>query len=500
MSLELEAAPPRWATPRTPGRPTVGADVELVARRLGLSCPCSSCSASGRSLMPHQRAMADVMGEVLPSGRMAYPVVVILLPRRGGKTGLMLPTALERVAWIPRGRAWYTAQTGKDAGETFRDDWLELVKSSPLARSVKTRASNGSESITVLRTRGKVGAFAPGPKALHGKECDLGIIDEAWAYSLLAGKAVESGVRPAMLTRPRRQTVIISAGGNAESEWLLGWRELGRALTGPDQGIAYFEWHPAIGADGQVVDDLDDPAVWAANHPAVGHTIPLEALHEDRATFGQAEFNRAYLNVFEGSASGRVIPELGWRASLDELLKLEPGPSLSLSYDVEVDRSASSIALAGRVGGRVVGELVDHRPGTEWVAGEVKRLRDRYRLRVVADSQGPAVTVTRQLHDLGVKPLELSTADVLVSAAELLDDVLTPVDRDDPSSPPRFAHRGQGPLEAAVRVAARRKVNDGWAFTRSGSAGAVSPLVALSFAAHDARHRVASAPSIVLGA
>lgn len=449
--------------------------------------------------MPHQREIADVMGEVLPSGRMAYPVVVIILNRRGGKTGLMLPTSLQRVAWIPRGRAWYTAQTGKDAGETFRDDWLELVKASPLARSVKTRASNGSESITVLRNRGKVGVFSPGPKALHGKECDLGIVDEGWAYSTVAGKAVESGMRPAMLTRPRRQTVIISAGGNAESEWLLAWRELGRSLTGPDQGIAYFEWHPEVDDDGEIVDDLADPAVWARTHPAVGHTIPLEALIEDRKTFGAAEFNRAYLNVFEGSASGRVIPDLAWKASLDTAVKLEPGPSLSLSYDVAVDRSSSSVSLAGRVGDRVAVEVVDHRPGTEWVPARVKELRDKYRLRVVADEYGPAVTVTRALADLGLRPTMLGTADVIVSAAELLDDVLTPVDRDDPESPPRFAHRGQGPLELAVKVAAKRKVGDGWAFTRSGSAGDVSPIIAASLAAHDARHRVARAPVIELG-
>lgn len=497
------SALPRWSTPRTEGRPTVGGDVAKVAGRLGLTCPCATCA--GRPLMPHQRLIADVAGEVLPSGRMAYPVVVIILPRRGGKTGLMLPTALQRVAWVPRGRAWYTAQTGKDAGETFRDDWLELVKGSPLRRSVKTRASNGSESITVNRSRGKLGVFAPGPKALHGKDCDVGIIDEGWAFSEAKGSEVESGIRPAMLTRPRRQLFIISAGGNADSTWLMRWRELGRALTGPDQGLAYFEWHPEVDAEGKVCVDLADPAVWAATHPAVGHTIALDALVDDRVTFGESEFNRAYLDVFQGSASGRVIPALGWEASLADGLdgrpdvKLDPGPLLSLSYDVAVDRSAASVSLAGRVGPRLAVEVVDHRPGVEWVAARVNELRNRYRVRVVADSFGPAVTVTRQLRDLGVEPVLLDTGDVLAAAAELLDDVLTPLDRSDPASPHTLAHRGQRPLDDAVEVAAKREVGDGWALTRKGSAGDVTALVSASLAAHDARHRTAAAPEIRFG-
>lgn len=485
------SAEPRWSTPRTPGRPTLGPDVGKIGSRLGLP------------LMPHQQLIADVAGEVLPNGRMAYPVVVILMPRRGGKTGLMLPTALQRVAWIPRGRAWYTAQTGKDAGETFRDEWLELVKASPLKSSVKTRASNGSESITVAKSRGKVGVFAPGPKSLHGKDCDVGIVDEAWAYSLLKGSEVESGMRPAMLTRRRRQLYVISAGGTIESEWLLRWRELGRGLTGPDQGLAYFEWHPEVDDDGEISVDLADPQTWLNTHPAVGHTIDLDALREDRATFGEAEFNRAYLNVFQGSSTPRIIPELAWKAAKDEDVTLDPGPTLTLSYEVEHDRSSGAIVLAGKVGDRLVVEVVDGfdergepRPGVEWMPARIKELRDRYRLRVVADSVGPSTTVTRQLATLGVTVHQLGTSDVLTAAAALVDDILTPLDRGDVRSPRRLAHRGQRPLDEAVKVAAKREVGDGWAFTRKGSGGPVACLVAIANAAHDARHRTATAPRI----
>jgi len=497
--LATSTAPPRWFTPRTPGRPTVGADVAKVAKGLGLACRCPGCA--GHPLMPHQQLIADVAGEVLPNGRMAYPVVVIIMPRRGGKTGLMLPTALQRAAWIPRGRCWYTAQTGQDAAETFRTDWAELAANLP-SRSIKTRLSNGSMGITVSKSRGQVGVFAPGPKALHGKDADVPMVDEAWAFDLVRGNQLETAMRPAMLTRRRRQLWIVSAGGTEDSTWLLRWRELGRAASGrPDQGIAYFEWHPEVDDDGQPVGDLDDPALWAETHPAVGHTIDLDALRDDFKTFGQAEFRRSYLNVFQTSLTPRILPEAAWTQAQDDTVKLDPARDhCRLSYDVDPDtRQTGAVVLGGRLpDGRLSLRVIDHRPGAgiDWMPQRVADLRARYGLRVVADSKGPATGVTRTLvQSLGVEVEELDAAQVGGASGELLDDLLGTV----PGRPElrRLHHTGQAPLDRAAQVARKRKMGDGgWAFTREGSADDVTTIVAGSFAAYGARHSRAQRPGI----
>lgn len=484
------SAPPRWSTPRTPGRPTYGPAVAKMSARLG------------RPFMPWQHLVSNVAGEVLPSGRMAYPVVVLIVPRRAGKTAMDLARKMQRCAADPGAMCWYTAQTGGDAGVTFRQDWVPAVQSTFSASTAKVRLSNGSESITLPSRRSQLGLFAPTETALHGQNSDDVTVDEAWAFTTEKGALLEAAIRPTMATRKRRQLWIVSAGGTWESTWLLAWRELGRALTGPDQGVAFFEWHPEVDAEGRPAVDLDDPAVWADTHPAVGHTIELDTLREDRASMSADLFARSYLDIFTSTTTGRHIPELAWNATKDPAAAVDPDQGdVHLAYDVDDDRAHGSIVLAQRrpSDGRVVAELVEStgahvdtpgdRDGIAWIAARVAQLRDRYRLSVAADSFGPASTVTRQLDALGVDVHELNTRDMVDASGELIDDVLTA----------RLVTRGQDDLDRSVGAIGKRELGDGFVWSRKRSTADPSPTLALTIAAHRARHYVATAPTIYLG-
>lgn len=474
--------PPRFYTPRTPGRPTLGPAVGRAAQR-----------ALGFGLTPHQAFISDVAGETLPDGRMAYPVVVVLLPRRGGKTKLLLPTFLQRASHIERAKCWYTAQTGGDAGLTFREEWLPDLDDLAARGLVRTRLSNGSESFTIPSRKSRVGIFAPTRKALHGQDADVVGVDEGWSFSSVDGRALMQAIRPAQLTRRQRQLWIISAGGDESSEWLLEWRELGRALTGPDQGVAYFEWHPPVelAEDGTTYRlasgvDLDDPAVWATTHPAVGHTVDLAALAEDHKTFGAAEFHRAYLNVFQTGALDRVLPRLAWERNSDELAAVTPGWGMTVSYDVAPESRAASIVLTRRDGDSVTAELVDHGPGAGWVAARVDQLATQHGASIVADGRGASTAVTAELRRLGHVVTELGAGDVAAAADQLLASLLNDT----------LTVRADETMDAAAAAAARRQLGDGWAFTRRGSTGDVTAVVALSFGVHACSSQVDSRPLI----
>ena len=463
--------PPRFATPRTPGRPTLGGAVARAAQSIGTT------------LMPHQQLVADVAGEVLPNGRMAYPLVVSLMPRRGGKTKLLLPTFLQRASWIDNARCWYTAQTGADAGDVFRQEWLPELDELAERRHLTTRLSNGSEGFTLTRNRSRVGMFAPTRKALHGKDADVVGVDEAWAFSSLDGKALMQAIKPAQLTRLHRQLWIISAGGDDSSEWLLELRELGRALTGPDQGVAYFEWHPEVVArpEGGFTlapgVDLDDPAVWADTHPAVGNTASIDALAEDRRTFGADEFHRAYLNVFQTGALDRVLPRLAWERNTDPEHAVTPGWGTVVAYAVAPESQTSSIVLARRADDQLVdAELVDEGPGSGWVADRVRQLVERHGAEVVGDSRGPSGVVTAELTRQGVPVDQLDAGRVATAADQLLAALLDDTVR----------IRQTESMDNAAAAAARRQLLDGWAFAQRRSSGNITPVVALSFALHRA--------------
>lgn len=478
-----DTAAPRWFTPRDLTAPTYGPHVGKVARDLGMP------------LMPWQRLVSETTGELNTLGRFRYPLSIILVPRRAGKTGLTLPTAIQRVSIAPGSRGWYTAQTGGDAGAVFREEWDPIVKASPLNSLVKARLSNGSQGFTLPGNR-KLGIFAPTRKALHGKSADFVTVDETWAFSAEEGEYLEAALRPTMLTRPMRQVFYISAGGTDESTWLLQLRELGRATVEAglceQAGLYYAEWHPAIDAEGQVAEDLSDPAVWARCHPAVGHTVELDALAQDRKSMGRAVWERSYLNVFQTSDKPRVLPELGWKAVCDEDATADPR---WWAYDVAEDRSASAIISMGVDSeGMPTAEVVDYRPGSEWVAARVLDLRNRWGGLVGAAADGPPSTVTADLRDLGVDDVQLLDTPTMVTAcAELLDTIVSAVR---PGGEQRMQVRTAPVLDRAAASAAKRDVGDGWAWTRRRSGGDVSPIVALTVVHHLARHFVYDTPEL----
>ena len=88
-----------------------------------------------------------------------------------------------RVLGQARSQSWYTAQTGGDAGRTFRREWLPILRSSGLARHLKISLRAGGESFELVARSSSATCFRPGrSRALHGTNVDLAVIDEAWAH------------------------------------------------------------------------------------------------------------------------------------------------------------------------------------------------------------------------------------------------------------------------------------------------------------------------------
>jgi hypothetical protein len=432
--------------------------------------------------MPWQRLVADVAGELDPdTGRLAYGTVVVSVPRRGGKSILTLATSLQRVALVELGRAWYTAQTGTDASTTFRDAWEPIVARSPLAKAYKVRLSNGSQSFTDRHSGGMLSIFAPTESAVHGQDVDLATIDEAWAFTVPQGEAVESAVRPAMATRPYPQLWIVSAGGTLESTY---WdqhlvRAEEHAAGGGRHGVALFDW--GAGPD----DDPADPATWAAAHPAVGHSIDVGFLAQERVAVGPAEFDRAYLNRWSRPSSlgtSGVIDPAAWSAAADVAADLRP--PVVVGFDVAPDRSSAAVAAASiDAAGRVVVTVVDHRPGVGWLAGRITDVPAA--VLVIGDSLGGAAT--------GAALAVYGQAVELVSASDLARACGVFVDAVHDG---RLAHHAQAPLDDALAGAARRWFGDAWAWSRLRSDVDITPLVAATMAVYGVIVRAPGAAAI----
>ena len=154
-----------------------------------------------------------------------------------------------------------------------------------------------------------------------------------------------------------------------------------------------------------------------------------------------ASFERAYLNVWPRPS--RAVAAAGlelaaWSAAAHP--DLVPRPA-ALALDVSADRSWASLAVAGPSDdGRLVVEVVEHRPGVGWLAGAVKAARARHRgIPIVADAL-VAASIVAELRRARVTVDPLGASDHAKACGTFVDLLAAGA----------LAHRSQAVLDDAV--------------------------------------------------
>ena len=447
--------PPRYATPRSLDRLSHGPRAAQLMQLMGID------------LMPWQRQVLDTALEVNPdTGRLAYREVRLTVPRQQGKSTLLLAVMVHRCLGMgDNQRLVATAQTAKDARAKWEDDYLPKIQGSPLAKLIHVRRANGSEAIRWAN--GSLWSLmASGEKSGHGATLDLAVLDEAFAQ---IDNRVEQSVKPAMMTRPEPQFWVVSTAGTTDSTYLNQKVDDGRerALKRQTSGVCYFEWSADPDADPLA------PETWLTCMPALGHTVSVETIEADQHTMPLSEFRRAYLNQrIDRRHSDPVIDIDVWRKAADERSQLVS--DVVFSVDVTPDRSAASIAVAGRrADGKRHVEVISAKPDVRWVADELVRLVERWSpVAIVLDPSGPAGGLLPALHERGIEP-GLINARSMGQACALFYDLLHEGE---------LVHLGQPALDSAVGGARRRRMRDAWAWSRDSVSVDISPLVAVTLA------------------
>ena len=441
-------AVPRFHTPRDPSRPTLGGKVARVSALLG------------RPLMPWQRRAADVALELDSRGRFRYKRVVITVPRQSGKTALILALGLHRVLTTPKGKIWYTAQTGQIARERFLGDMAGDAEKL-LAPAINVKRGAGDTRLNFPALESQFRPHPPNDTYLHSEQSDLNVLDEPWAFSEVQGDGLIQAIQPTQNTRPNAQTIYLSTMGDARSTW---WhRIIDEAREGGDDRTCLFDWGLPESADPSDID-----AVIQA-HPAVGFTIEPQVIRDAARNMKPAEFARAYANirtstrvsVFSSDVLARVITQDASMAA---------GADIALGVATAWDRSTTAIAACGlATDGTPICEIIDARPGTGWVADRLIDLRDRHHPRaIMVDSRSPAATIATDpaLDGIVTSPTasELAGATGHIIDSINAGDVRFRYDRDLASSFDHLALRTVGDL--------------GQLLDRKRSAGSIAPLEA----------------------
>src|SRR5512138_144452 len=474
-------APPRHHTPRS-DRPTLGEAIARIGAR------------KGRPHMPWQLAADDLIAEVDPAtGRLWYDTVAVTVQRQAGKTAWVGDVADHRGLSMRGGRIWFTQQNGKSAGEWMREEHLARLEASPFFRGrYKPSLRGGSEGLRWLGTGSTFYCFPPKRDALHSKQADLGIIDEAWAHSEDVGRDIRQALRPAMLTRPNAQLLVISAGGTDASAYLQDYIDLGvESLDIPGTRVAIIDY----GIPDDVPDDQVTLELNAAYHPAYGHTFGMDALVAARNDFKDdwAGFLRAYGNRHTRSAVSAFPPGM-WDAGYQPAT---PWPAIprraGIGFDVTPIGDRIGICAAWRdEAGHPLVEVIADEPLTREAPGRLVALARRYSSRLGYDTAAPPTLEVadelarlhhgRLLAPLGTLPYATSCSTVYAAVMRR-----------------ELRHNRQPALDGAVEVATRRPIADGgFGWGRKSSTGHIHTLVAATVALRtfdDTPRAAATAPA-----
>jgi len=446
---------PRYATPRTLSRASRGAEIAAVAQLLG------------QPLLPWQRIVADVVGEVLPDGRPAYRSIILQVPRQAGKTTLCLAVMVHRaLRWGVPQNVVYTAQSGHHARKKFRNDQLPIVESSRVQSAVeRVYLASGMEAI-VFKNGSRIEPLPSTASAMHGKTLDLVVIDEA-RFDKTSDR--EAGALPAMATRPDAQLFIISTAGDVESTFFRQKVEQGRAAVeeGKTTDVAFFEWSASDDAD------LDDPATWWEMHPALGYLITEETIRHAQTTLSRDQFAQEYGNRWS-AASETLIDPKAWQKIQDR--KAAPDGELSFCLDVALDRSRASIAVSDKAG-RV--EIIDSREGVGWVGQRCQQLSRRYRRPIVVDGYGPAATLLEPLEALGVQLHKYVLKDVVAAVSLFYDAIHAGT----------LKIRPNEGLDSAAAGVRKKIIGGAWLWARTDVDLDITPLFAATIAWHHATQK-----------
>lgn len=383
---------PRLGTPRTHANPTLGGGIAEVAH------------ATGQDLMPWQRHVADVAGEVNPAtGKWARSTVGLVVGRQQGKS-YMVQKRIEwallagrRVAHLAQGRALVEA--------VFLD--VARAFAGPLAPYAETiRKSNGSERIETT-TGGVYRVFAARPDSVRGFTADDLIVDEARElrdWSLIAA------ARPLLTASPNPQTWYLSSAGHLGSVVLNAVRDRGRE---GDPSLAYFEYSPPPDADPGA------PETWAHANPALGHTTTPEFLAEQYAVLPRNEFLNEHAAMWVDVALEYAIAPEAWAAVQVEQLPDDPDAAVWVGVSADPTTGDAAAAVAEYLPDGTVG--VSLLSLGDLSADDLKGLRRSRPVRTVAYDPATTRHYADTVDALGLQTLSVGGAQWANASAHFAD-------------------------------------------------------------------------------
>jgi hypothetical protein len=427
-------------------------------------------AAAGLVLDPWEElALRDALGVRDDDGRWAAFQVGLIVPRQNGKGTVLEVRALAGLFLFDERLITWSAHEFKTAVEGFRRLRRLIEDNRDFERKVQiVRTAAGQEGIE-LRSGQRVRFMARSRGAGRGFTGDTVILDEAYNLPTEALAAV----MPTMSARPNPQIWYTSSAPLAtpESDVLRRICKQGRAGS---RKMAYLEWCAPYGAE------PDDPDALATANPGLGIRLNMDVIDAERLSLEPDDFARERLGIWRESERETVFGHGKWETCADSGVKRPE--AVCFGFDLAPGKTSAAIAVAGMLDGKVFVDVAVHDEGTDWLVGELKRLKAKYKPdRIVCDELGPSGALLAKLERARIEVELVGTKQHQQACGGLFLDVVEG----------RLVHPDVDVLNTAVFGAVKREVGDAWLWSRKKSDVDISPLVAVTLA----RWAAAQAPA-----
>jgi hypothetical protein len=501
--------PRLWTKPLVTGPPGLcGCGCALTpGTSLGFSAVEFARDVIGFDPLPWQRWLLIHALELRPDGRFRFRTVLILIARQNGKTSLVEIKNLWKM-FVQGAQVLGTAQD-LDVSEESWDNAVEICEGNPeLAVEIKDVIKvNGKKALKLSNgARWKVkAANRRGGRGFTGDDVNLDELREhknwkAWG-----------AVTKTTMARRNAQVWAYTNAGDDESIVLNDVQASARAtVTDPsvDPQMGLFEW--------SVPDDvkctcgrvrptphgsscrLADRRLWAMANPSLGYQLSEDAeLSEDAL---MSALNTDPNEIFLTECLCQRVPNLvagdidaaAWQHMLDP--ESQRQGDVTIGVDLNPQQTAASIGLFGmRDDGREHLQLMDCRPGIDWVVGRLIELRTI--LNPVGYAMGrnthAALEAALKKADF-LRPEKadepergnvavVAGSDMSAACGQLLT-VCRPVRGDNGEMDYRARHIGQKELDDAALAARIREGTDSVGWSRKDSDGDITAINSVTVA------------------
>ncbi len=440
----------------------------------------AGCEILGFEPTPQQWKIADAINAHEEDGDCLFAMMAVCVPRRAGKTTALLALALGRCKTRSGYVVLFTAQSGTKARDRFLAMARTLERLWPNEYERGFRILKGAGHQVVEFANGSfLQVVPPKQESFRGDEGDLIILDEAQEHVAEVSGELLGAILPVMDTRPGAQLIVAGTAGEHRSGIFWDALEEGRA---GDLGTGIVEF--AAPTDVNAVDLLDEngekdwtkaqPIIEAA-HPGIGTLTTIEKMRARFTKLPLPQFMREYLGIWPEDYSKGAIDAAQWRdCGLDDFVT-KPA-DFALAFDVNPLGTSSAIAAAWRTDGLAYVEILEHKPGTEWLVPELMRLSRKHRVAIGHDTLGAVLVEVEALARQRPAPRRkpIGYKDVGAMCAGFMKEITNL----------RLRHFDQASLNSAAHGVVKRDLGDSaWAWGRRQSTGVdITPLVAANIA------------------